>query len=165
MNSTRIILLTVLVLAPILGASGNGPSAVSRSGLAGGAKHVRKSTSDQSPVAQQEAIEDRSDNHVHIHAEVEAELERGAAGAAHALIKLRSIAHGYTDRALMLSIVKRQQENFLARTRREEFQASFRFETEPMMIGHLTKEGLAKLAADPDVVSIEPSKRLSANLS
>gem|GEM_PF-3722413 len=90
--------------------------------------------------------------------EVYTALEGSADATAYVVITLKPDHQETPTPEQVKDSVKRVQDKVLAKMAAGEFKVVYRFETTAVLIGHVSSAGVAKLAADPNVVTVSPSK-------
>ncbi len=93
-----------------------------------------------------------------IEPDVYTELESSADGTAYIIVTLNPVAQGMPTPEQRAASLSKVQDRVLAKMPPGEFKLVYRFETAPILVGHVNAAGLAKLAGDPSVVSVERSK-------
>ncbi|MCK4659265.1 MAG: S8 family serine peptidase [Phycisphaerae bacterium] len=90
--------------------------------------------------------------------DVFAKLQSSAEGIVHVTVTLKPVGQEVPTPEQRKASIKKVQDKVLGEMAPREFKVGYRFETDAMLIGHVNAAGLAKLAGDPSVVSVERSK-------
>ncbi|MCK4343167.1 MAG: S8 family serine peptidase [Phycisphaerae bacterium] len=93
-----------------------------------------------------------------ITSDVSTKLEKSDDGTAFVCVILKAAGKEKSSPKKRKAAIKRVQDKVLARLEPGEFKLAWRFETAEMLVGHINATGVARLANDPDVVMIRPSK-------